>query len=435
VSTATAPLPALACESAPRTGLGNGTSVVIRALALGLLITVCQVLLACLLSGERDPARAYLALWKWDGHWFGYIVNSGYVSPAQLTRQEHGNVAFFPAYPLLAWCVKQVGGLDTRVALLLTAQVSCWGFWSYLLLLCRRWNVPAAWTGWGVLLMATHPAAYYLVAAYSEPLFLLGTVGFLYWSERPGRIAACLAVVHGVLMTGSRLVGLPLVAYPLFRAWLTPGGSIVGQTMRAQGSALGLTWQLTRTVGRVIGPFLIGLGASLGALGFFAYCQYRFGQWDLYMKVNAVGWNVHPDYMTLFHLKLYRLGSPQQMEMFWNRVVTLSLLLAFAAALAAEVWLARKTTGWGQRAPLYFCAWMLFYVPVCGHWTRGLACMVRFAICVQPVLGLAVLHLLARTGPARPRPWMRIPLAIAAAACLAAQLMLTFLFTRGCWVA
>ena len=76
---------------------------------------------------------------------------------------------------------------DTGTALLITAQLAAWGFWSYFFLFCKRWNISPALQICGALLIAAHPAAFFLVAAYSESLFLMALLGFIYWSTAEGR--------------------------------------------------------------------------------------------------------------------------------------------------------------------------------------------------------------------------------------------------------
>jgi hypothetical protein len=78
-------------------------------------------------------------------------------------------------------------------------------------------------------------------------------------------------VAHGVLMTGTRLIGLPLALCPLLRP--TAG--------RGWASRIALA-----------------AAAALGGLAFFAYCQIAFGRWDRYLRTQAVGWGVVPDYFS-----------------------------------------------------------------------------------------------------------------------------------------
>src|SRR5262245_62031413 len=66
------------------------------------LITLIQILLAAGVSGQHDLLSAWRSLWQWDGGWYGDIALHGYRAPAETTKDSFGNVAFFPAYPLVA---------------------------------------------------------------------------------------------------------------------------------------------------------------------------------------------------------------------------------------------------------------------------------------------------------------------------------------------
>ena len=121
----------------------------------------------------------------------------------------------------------------------------------------------------GALLIAAHPAAFYLVSAYSESLFLMTLLGFIYWSDQEGRFAKVLAGLHGIVMTATRIVGVPCAAYPLIRAVFVKGRPVMGNSRR---------W-ISK-----YGPAAVStLIAVLGAIFFFIYCQVRWGRWDIYM--------------------------------------------------------------------------------------------------------------------------------------------------------
>jgi hypothetical protein len=399
-----------------------------------LFITLSQILLACLVSGQPTPASAYLSLARWDSDWYGHIVDNGYVCPVRQTRADPGNTAFFPAYPLFTWLVKHAFGLDTRVALLVSAQLACWGFWTYLLLLCRHWRLPRTLTVCAIVLIAVHPTAYYLVAGYSEPLFLMCLVGFVYWSEQKGRTATLLAAVHGFLMTATRLVGLPLVIYPVLRAWLLPAPGPRGLLAALRRAAL---------------PCLVAVVSSLGALGFFAYCHARFGEWNLYMKTGQIGWGNRTDYLVPLRPGFYHLTSLRAVKMVYRiaqsqtRVDLLpvdhnaaqTVLLFFAALLLVEAYRALcGATGWRERTALYPCAAFLWYVPVCAAWHTNMAGTTRYMLCSQVVLALAAIHLLARVELHRSRCFQGV-VAFAALISLTVQVVLIYRFTHGGWVA
>jgi hypothetical protein len=388
------------------------------AVGWGLVVALAQTLAACLAGAlPPTPARPYESLVQWDGVWYGRIAAEGYHSPAVPTPQSYGNVGFFPAYPLATAAVAWMTGLPPTAALPLTAQLACWGVWTYLLLLCRRWGVPPRLARWGVLLLALHPAAFFLASAYSESLFLLAALGFVYWSDRRGPRAAVLAALHGVVLTATRLVGLPLVIYPLVRTWFSAYG--------ARRSAA---------------PLLVGLVAALGGLGYFAFCQLQFGRWDLYFRTQEAGWHVQPHPLALLSPRVWEVGLPDLGRGldpdFVNRLAVPLTLLLFVGLLALEVVLARRReTGWRERAGLYVAALALFWLPADAYWSQHWLSMLRYTFPVWVLLLLALGRLLGRVGVAEPPRAARIALAVWLTASAALQLALLYRFTHGHWVA
>src|SRR5437868_1099397 len=168
-------------------------------LLAGLAVTLLQIAMAVLLLAPEDALSVrYAALVQHDSYWFMNIIDRGYqtiVPPIDHKIMEVSNVAFFPAYPLIAGFFHYALKLDGNTALLITAQLAAWGFWSYFFLFCERWKVSPSLQICGALLIAAHPAAFFLVAAYSESLFLMALAGFIYWSTADGRYAKFWAAI------------------------------------------------------------------------------------------------------------------------------------------------------------------------------------------------------------------------------------------------
>src|SRR5712691_3590666 len=164
-----------------------GSDVVTRTFSLlrpwsaGLLLTLIQLVVAVFLLAPEGPlSYRYQSLVQHDGYWFANIIDHGYqtiVPPINHKVMEVSNVAFFPAYPALASLVRYCFHLTSENALLVTAQISAWGFWSYFFLFCQRWNLSPALRFFGTSLIVAHPAAFFLIAGYSESLFLMALVG------------------------------------------------------------------------------------------------------------------------------------------------------------------------------------------------------------------------------------------------------------------
>src|SRR5881409_911 len=188
-------------------------------LAAGLLLTAVQLAMAVgLLAPEGPLSDRYQSLIQHDSYWFINIVDRGYqtiVPPIDHKVMEVSNVAFFPAYPAIAALFRYGLNIDTGAALLITAQLAAWGFWSYFFLFCKRWNVSPALQICAALLILAHPAAFFLVVGYSESLFLMALLGFIYWSTTEGGAAKFWAGVHGIVMSATRIVGIVCAAFPI----------------------------------------------------------------------------------------------------------------------------------------------------------------------------------------------------------------------------
>src|SRR5947208_2818091 len=235
-------------SAVPLSDTMNGARSRIKPLLAGLLLTVAQVAVAVLLLAPEGPlSYRYSTLIQHDGYWFMNIVDRGYqtiVPPINHKVMEVSNVAFFPAYPALASLVRYCFNLTSENALLITAQISAWGFWSYFFLFCQRWNLSPALRFSGTSLIVAHPAAFFLIAGYSESLFLMALVGFIYWSGAGGRSAKIWAALHGMAMSATRIVGIPCAAFPLVRSVFVKGWNALRNTrgwLREYGSALALT--------------------------------------------------------------------------------------------------------------------------------------------------------------------------------------------------
>src|SRR5437773_9762800 len=199
----------------------------LKPLLAGLIITLLQLAMAIgLLAPEMPFSERYAALIQQASHWFMNIVDRGYqtiVPPIDHKVMEVSNVAFFPAYPAIAAAFRYGLNISTGTALLITAQLAAWGFWSYFFLFCRRWNISPALQICGALLIVTHPAAFFLIAAYSESLFLMALLGFIYWSTTEGWSAKVWAAAHGIVMSATRIVGIVCAAFPVVRSFFLKG--------------------------------------------------------------------------------------------------------------------------------------------------------------------------------------------------------------------
>ncbi|MDQ6622947.1 MAG: hypothetical protein M3Y86_05615 [Verrucomicrobiota bacterium] len=400
-----------------------------RSVTLGLFMTLLQVFVAVGLIAPEGPLHyRYNTLIQHDSYWFANIVERGYGSilpPIEHKLMEVANVAFFPAYPASAAVLHHGLGLATYDALLLAAQVAAWGFWSYFFLLCARWDFSPVLQFFGAAAVLSHPSAFFLVAGYSESLFLMGLLGFIFWSGATGRPAAVLAALHGFVMSATRIVGIPCAAYPVVRKIFESGWSGLRDVR-------GWFWRYGR-------PVLLMAASVLGAISFFFYCQLRWGHWNLYMLTQEAGWDIHPDYLAVFKPASYRwlvppLDDPTQ----WSQMtMTVGALLFVAVAIAELLPALRRRTHWQARVALYFTAFITYYIAVSGVACVQMESMLRYQFCAHVLIVLAFLHFLAHlstpSGPVR-----AVGMAVVALLCaagLSLQGWWVWSFTRGGWVA
>ena len=398
-------------------------------LLAGLTVTLLQVAMAVgLLAPEAPISDRYSALVQHDSYWFVNIIDRGYqtiVPPIDHKVMEVSNVAFFPAYPAIAALFRYGLDIDSNAALLITAQLAAWGFWSYFFLFCRRWNVPPAVQICGALLIAAHPAAFFLVAGYSESLFLMALLGFIYWSTAEGRSAKFWAAAHGIVMSATRIVGLVCAAFPVVRSAFETGWRGLFEPrkwLRKKSAAIGMT-----------------LVAACGAVGFFVYSQLHWGQWNIYMLTQAAGWGIVPDYLAVFKPGSYRwlvpaLNNPTEASQI---SMTLGALLLISIALCELLPAIRRRAGLPMRAGIYFCAAAIYYLSVSGVACVDMESMLRYEFAVHALIVLAFLNFLRqfRTPPMFAGAFGIAAVALLSAAGLCVQGWYVWNFMRGNWVA
>jgi hypothetical protein len=412
----------------PNAGAMNSKPILFRPWALGLMMALLQVFAAVLIAPEGPLSYRYDTLVQHDSFWFANIVDRGYdttVPPVSHKMMEVSNVAFFPAYPAIAAILHYGLHLSIYNALLVTAQAAAWGFWSYFFLFCARWNISPLLQFFGALSILAHPTAFFLVAGYSESLFMMGLFGFMFWSTAEGRAAKALAVLHGSLMSATRIVGIPCAGYSMVQALFRNGWA---------GLVDVRSW--SRRYGAAI---LVMVGATLGAGLFFFYCLLRWGRWDMYMLTQQSGWAIMPDYLAIFKPASYRwlipaLKNPTEAS---QMTMTLGGLLLLSVILCELLPIVRRRFAGTTRAGFYFCATVIYYVSVSGVASVEMESMLRYEFCVHALIVLAILHFLHQL-PA-PRLWVRASgmaaIALLSAAGLSVQGWYVWNFTRGNWVA
>jgi hypothetical protein len=402
---------------------------VLRALLAGLLMTLAQIVVAAgLLAPEGPFSYRYSSLVQHDGYWFMNIVDRGYqttVPPINHKVMEVSNVAFFPAYPLITAALRYGLRLETDTALLITAQTAAFGFWCYFFLFCERWNLSPRLRFFGALGIVAHPAAFFLVAGYSESLFLMALLGFIYWSSEEGGRARVWAALHGIIMSATRIVGVPCAAIPVIRSICQRGRETIRHPIASFRQHLP--------------AIVLMIAATMGAGLFFIYCQLRWGHWDIYMLTQSAGWGITPDYLAIFRPSSYRwmvpsLNNPTQAS---QMAMTLGGLLLLVAGVCEILPAIRRRTNWQVRIGFYFAAALIYFVSVSGVACVDMESMLRYEFCVHVLIVLAFLHFIRqfRTPPVFVRILGMAVMTLGSAAGLSVQGWYVWNFTRGNWVA
>lgn len=324
----------------------------------------------------------YRRLNEWDSLHYLSIAAYGYrrASSPPLEENIHSyrdNQAFFPGFPILARAFARVTGLSPEVALPMTAQIFAVFSWLFLFLLMREFFVPRQRAIHGAIAFFCFPTSFYLVAPYSESVFTTAMLAWIYGSIRiaqhPGFVA--LALPSGFLLTATRIVGVPLVVLP----WLLPPGKDRPR------------WA-TRT--------LLVLVASLGVVSYFAYLQWKFGDWKLHFLVQKTGWRNTAD---LFWFLKPHMFFPNILRDTWFNNVSRVCVPIFSIFLAKawwDLWQSPHLENKRVRFSLLYAASALFFIPCAakaGTVTHG---MIRY---VLPVYLLLILNRLLDPSSRWPR--------------------------------
>lgn len=396
-------------------------------------------------------------LCQWDAVWYRVILERGYYTtmPPIAQAMNLANVAFFPGYPLAGRFFSQVFGLSSNRALLLVASLAAALFWFYVGCFLNR--LSPAWKKLAICgCLVAYPAAFFVIAAYSESIFLASSLGLIFWSLQDNRAAAAWAAVHGFVMTATRLVGLPIALSVL---------------------AIGFIRVLARR------PFAFrqlaaGVASLLGVSSFFGFCALKFGSWDLYMETQRIGWRIVPSYNALLQLETYRICEQRPCSE-WdvlNRATVLPTLIILALVTLKAIAMPLFQLGKGWRAVglthavkllvgrlerqhtaiscLLLAGWASFLMAVAGLTSIRMQSMIRydFVPLVFALLAYANLPRRERTdAQVYPSPlvmaWQRftqakavrifgcVALGVVIAICLATEVWLAWRFTQGMWVA
>jgi hypothetical protein len=380
-------------------------------------------------NGSKSLSARYLSLNNWDSFHYLHIAEDGYKYPSsgEVTSDDihegKANVVFFPGYPMAARGVSQLTGLSVPISLLLVAQTGCFIFWVYFFLLMEQFGLTEEVARTRAFWIALHPAAFFLVAGYTETLFLVGMMGFLYWSNRwlkKGGVAGVIAAGHGFVMSITRIVSFAPAAYPSFVELFSNGPSALKKAK---------FWKAVA----------ISFAGISGAIVFFAYCQSRFGMWDVYFKLEETGWQNHRRWFAVINPLSYvpRFFFEHSVDSL-NRTAVLITgiqLVKMFPQMEPKAILTKtglKKVFASELFPLWIVAFTLFYIALTGKANANMDSMLRYTLppfVLLLLIGAREEKELIR-GPNRSK-W----LALVAIASFALQIWCAYRFLRGHWVA
>ena len=178
------------------------------------VVARCLVWLSYAIADARAttprPLTLDQGLLSWDGSWYRWIAELGYVEAASQYGQD-GALRFFPLYPQLARGAGWLFGGGEDTALLVISNASAL-IAAGLLFVFVRDRIDEAAGIRAMWLLSLYPASFVLVFGYSEPLFLLFAIGAMIalTSER-----WLLAAGLGLLATLTRSLGVLLAGVAL----------------------------------------------------------------------------------------------------------------------------------------------------------------------------------------------------------------------------
>jgi Mannosyltransferase (PIG-V) len=297
---------------------------------------------------------------RFDALWFLRIATEGYVD-------GDGSAAFFPLYPLLIRAVSPVLGGHPLAAAYLISHLAAFGSMVLLYVLtASEWDERVARRT--VVYLAVFPTSFFLLAPYSESLYLLGVLACL-WAARRGRWAV--AGLAGAAAAATRNLGV-LLLLPL----------VVEAFQR---------WREDRSGRRLVGSLLWTGLIPLGVGAYLLYWQASAGD-ALAPLHQQVDWQREAS----FPLATLLRGTHEAFRFVGEYPGGYHLVdwLIFVPAVIAGIWVVR------QARPMYTAyTWASLLVPLSFIFPlRPFMSLPRFLVVVFPILWAGAVWGLPRRG-------------------------------------
>jgi hypothetical protein len=335
-------------------------------------------------AAEQGAGLLGAGLERFDALWYLAIARDGY--PSGTATVPHA-AAFFPGMPLAVGLFGRLAGgaypAAANVIALAGTVVALAGL--HRLAEAFGWDDDTARRA--MLLLAVFPTSFFLVAPYSEALFLAASVWALVAVRRR---RWWLAVAAGVVAGLTRNVGVLLVVPLAMEVWAARRGGPDGErTDPEEADAAGAEAERAEAPGPGTGArtgrsrppaaaLLAVASAPLGAALYLAYGWATWGSPAAPLRSQA-GWQREFTWPwdTLAAAVRFGTASPGQ---FASGYHTLDLLVVLPVLLAA-LWLVRR----GPRSlaaytVVHVVVWLLYPFP-----SRPLMSVPRFALAAVPV--------------------------------------------------
>ena len=154
-------------------------------------------------KGQGAPSEGFFDLWAhWDGSLLLGVAEHGYTNPLS----DPHSTAFFPLFPLLVGGLGALGIPYVIGGMLVSTAASVVAL-AYLYRLAEQ-DLGEGSGRRACLYLALFPTAVFLIAPYSESLFLAGAIPAFYYARR-GRWGP--ALIPTMVATGTRFAGMFLL--------------------------------------------------------------------------------------------------------------------------------------------------------------------------------------------------------------------------------
>lgn len=290
-----------------------------------LLQTIGAIVVAVAGGASYAPDGFFGIFYRWDSGYFSCIASYGYLGQACDGGSGIERMAFFPLYPMLAravaWAVSlgAMGSASIVFALWLVAAAASVAATIGVYRIAQL-QFDAAIARRATALFAFGPYAIFLVASYSESLYLAGAVWAWYWCLRR---QYWLAGLLGVVATASRASGMFLVL-ALLVLYVTE--------LRGRGE-------------RIRPLPIVALGASsLGVLGYWVWLFLVTGDPLAWFHAQSEGWNRRTrwPWETLFNQGIHVLREPKPD---WQVQAALEVVAAIGIVICVVVLVRRREWG------------------------------------------------------------------------------------------